>query len=55
ELTAHAKPFEFHSYDGAGHSFFSVDRPSYHLEASKEGWKRIWSWFDTHLSTDGAV
>ena len=54
ELTKHGKTFEFHSYDGAGHAFFSVDRPSYNLEAAKDGWKQIWKWFGTHLSAEGS-
>lgn len=52
-LTANGKAFEFHSYDGAGHAFFSVDRPSYHVEAAKDGWKRIWAWFGEHLDGQG--
>src|SRR5215468_3196749 len=28
-LKDNGKEFEFHSYEGAGHGFFSVDRPSY--------------------------
>jgi carboxymethylenebutenolidase len=48
-LEGHGKSFEFHSYDGAGHAFFSVDRPSYRLDASKDGWKRVWAFFGTHL------
>jgi carboxymethylenebutenolidase len=51
ELTKHGKKFEFHTYEGAGHAFFSVDRPSYRLEAAKEGWKRIWAFFGEHLTT----
>ena len=54
ELTKHGKQFEFHTYEGAGHAFFSVDRPSYRLEAAKDGWKRIWTFFGEHLSTSGA-
>jgi carboxymethylenebutenolidase len=54
ELTKHGKTFEFHSYDGAGHAFFSVDRPSYHLEAAKDGWKQIWKWFGEHLGAEGS-
>ena len=50
ELTNHGKSFEFHSYEGAGHAFFSVDRPSYNLEAAKDGWKRIWAFFGEHLA-----
>jgi len=49
ELRAHGKQYEFHSYAGAGHAFFSVDRPSYHLDAAKDGWKRIWSFFGEHI------
>lgn len=52
-LTAHGKTFDFHSYDGAGHAFFSVDRPSYHVEAAKDGWKQIWAWFGRHLNGQG--
>jgi carboxymethylenebutenolidase len=48
-LEANGKDFDFHSYDGAGHAFFSVDRPSYRLDAAKDGWKRIWDFFGTHL------
>ena len=49
ELTRLDKPHEFHSYDGAGHSFFSVDRPAYRPEAAVEGWQRIDTFFATHL------
>jgi carboxymethylenebutenolidase len=48
-LEANGKTFEFHSYEGASHAFFSVDRPSYVLEAAKDGWQRIWSFYGTHL------
>jgi carboxymethylenebutenolidase len=54
ELTKHGKVFAFHSYEGAGHAFFSVDRPSYRVEAAKDGWKQIWAWFGQHLSGQGA-
>jgi carboxymethylenebutenolidase len=48
-LTAHDKPHEFHRYDGAGHAFFAVDRPSYRVAAANDGWERIATFFDTHL------
>ena len=48
-LETEGKTFDFHSYDGAGHAFFSVDRPSYRVEAAKDGWKRIWAFFGQHL------
>ncbi len=48
-LTDAGKEFEFHSYEGAGHAFFAVDRPSYRPEAAKDGWERIWAFFDRTL------
>jgi carboxymethylenebutenolidase len=50
ELRRHGKEFEFHSYEGAGHSFFSTDRPAYRPEAATDGWRRIFAFFDRHLS-----
>jgi carboxymethylenebutenolidase len=49
-LEKHGKTFEFHSYEGAGHSFFSVDRPAYRPEAAKDGWTRILAWFGRYLT-----
>jgi carboxymethylenebutenolidase len=48
-LTASSKTFEFHSYEGAGHAFFSVDRPAYRPEAAVDGWKRIFAFYGEHL------
>lgn len=39
----------FHSYEGAGHSFFSVDRPAYRPEAAVAGWREIRSFFERTL------
>lgn len=50
ELTRLGKPHEFHSYDGAGHGFFSVDRPAYRPEAAMDGWQKIWDFFGRTLS-----
>lgn len=50
ELTKHSKEHEFHMYDGAGHAFFAVDRPSYRPEAATDGWKKIRAFFGTHLA-----
>ena len=36
-LKAHGKIYEFHSYEGAGHAFMQVDRPSYRPEAAVDG------------------
>jgi carboxymethylenebutenolidase len=48
-LTAHDKAHEFHTYDDAGHAFFSVDRPAYRVAAATDGWERIGQFFGTHL------
>jgi carboxymethylenebutenolidase len=42
-LTAAGKEFTFRTFDGAGHAFFAVDRPSYRPEAAKEGWHDIFT------------
>jgi carboxymethylenebutenolidase len=49
-LAAEGKPFEFHSYEGAGHAFFSVDRPAYRPEAAKDGWAKIWDFYGRYLA-----
>lgn len=48
-LAAAGKTFVLHRYDGAGHAFFSTDRPSYRLDAAKDGWKQIWAFFGREL------
>jgi carboxymethylenebutenolidase len=50
ELTRLGKDHEFHSYDGAGHAFFAVDRPSYRPAAAVDGWERVFGFFGKHLS-----
>jgi carboxymethylenebutenolidase len=50
-LAAAGKDAEFHTYQGAGHGFFSVDRPGYRPEAAREGWASIWRFFGRHLAT----
>jgi carboxymethylenebutenolidase len=49
-LDAAGKDYDFHSYDGAGHGFFAVDRPSYRPEAATQGWNEIWQFFGKHLA-----
>ena len=49
-LEAAGKAYEFHRYDGAGHAFFSVDRPAYRPEAAVDGWRRIFEWFGRYLA-----
>lgn len=50
ELSKSGKEHEFHIYEGAGHAFFAVDRPSYRPEAATDGWEKIWSFFQKYLS-----
>jgi carboxymethylenebutenolidase len=49
-LKANDKQYEFHTYEGAGHAFFSVDRPMYNVAAAADGWEKIWDFFGKHLN-----
>jgi carboxymethylenebutenolidase len=51
-LRAAGKDFEFHSFDGAGHGFFSVDRPNYRVAAATRGWELIFDFFGRHLGAN---
>ena len=51
ELKAQGKTYEFHTYEGAGHAFFAVDRPAYRPEAANDGWQRIWDFFGRYLAS----
>jgi carboxymethylenebutenolidase len=50
ELDRLGKPHEFHTYEGAGHAFFSVDRPSYRPEAAVDAWSHIMDFYGRHLT-----
>ena len=50
-LAERGKIFEFHSYPGAGHAFFAVDRPSYRPEVAVEAWQEIWSFLGRFLAS----
>jgi carboxymethylenebutenolidase len=50
ELKAQGKTYEFHTFEGAGHGFFAVDRTMYRPEAANEGWQRIWDFYGRYLS-----
>ncbi|MDA0351729.1 MAG: dienelactone hydrolase family protein [Chloroflexi bacterium] len=50
ELKKHGKTYEFHRYDGAGHGFFSVNRPAYRPEQATEAWGEVFTWFGRYLS-----
>ena len=45
------KSHEFHTFEGAGHAFFSVDRPAYRVDAATQGWELIWEFFGKHLAS----
>ncbi|WP_248961937.1 dienelactone hydrolase family protein [Sphaerisporangium perillae] len=49
ELEKLGKEHEFHTYPGAGHAFFSVDRPAYRPAAAVDGWKKIFDFYGRHL------
>jgi carboxymethylenebutenolidase len=53
-LSAHDKDFEFHSYEGAGHAFFAVNRPSYNVAAALDGWERITEFYGRRLAGSGS-
>ncbi len=50
-LTDLGKKHEFHTYEGAGHAFFAVDRPSYRVEAANDGWEKIWDFYGRYLAS----
>jgi carboxymethylenebutenolidase len=49
-LEAAGKQYDFHSYPGAGHAFFAVNRPAYRPEAANDGWQKIWDFFGANLA-----
>jgi carboxymethylenebutenolidase len=50
-LDEYGKPHEFHTYAGAGHAFFSVNRPAYRPEAANDGWQKIWDFYGRYLAS----
>jgi carboxymethylenebutenolidase len=51
ELAQLGKTHEFHSYPGAGHAFFAVDRPAYRPEAAVDGWHRVDAFYGRYLAS----
>jgi len=49
ELKKWGKTYEFHSYDNAGHGFFSVDKESYNPKSAMDGWEKIFAWYEQYL------
>ena len=52
-LTELGKPHEFHSFEGAGHAFFAVDRPAYRPAVATEAWGMVEAFFGAHLNVEG--
>jgi len=50
ELKKHGKPYEFHRYDGIGHGFFAVARPSYRPVQAMEAWATVFEFLGKHLT-----
>jgi len=49
ELKKWGKTYEFHTYDNAGHAFFSVDSSRYQQAAAVDGWKKVFQWYEKYL------
>ena len=49
ELKKQGKNYEFYRYDGAGHSFWSYDRPAYRQQQAMDAWKKTFNFFAKHL------
>jgi len=49
-LDGFGKTHEFHTFEGAGHAFFSVNRAAYRVEAANQGWAKVWAFFGEHLA-----
>ena len=49
-LNEAGKEHEFHTYEGAGHAFFWVSRPSYRPETAKEAWAVIFDFLGRTIS-----
>jgi carboxymethylenebutenolidase len=49
-LIEHGKTYEFHRYPDAGHGFFYYHRPNYRQQQAVDGWKKIWTFLDQHLT-----
>ncbi len=50
-MHAQGKPFEAHTYDGAYHSFFNDTGGRYDVNAARDAWARLLTFFGHHLVT----
>ncbi len=49
ELKRQGKDYEFHRYDGAGHAFWSYDRPAYRPQQAMDAWEKVFAFFGRNL------
>jgi len=49
------KTYEFHRYDGAGHAFFAVERPSYRPEQAVDAWRKVFTFYERHLGSTASA
>ena len=54
ELKRFGKDYEFHTYEGAGHGFFAVDRPGYRSVQATDAWKKVLAFCEKHLASETA-
>jgi len=50
-LKKFGKDYEFHRYDGAGHAFWSYDRPAYRPQQAMDAWEKTFAFFSKHLQS----
>ena len=50
-LKQHGKVYEFHRYEGAGHSFFAADRERYRPLQAMDAWEKVFSWYARYLQS----
>jgi len=51
ELKKLGKDYEFHRYDGAGHAFWSYDRPAYRPQQAMDAWEKAFTFFAKNLAS----
>ncbi len=49
ELKRLGKPYEYHTYEGAGHAFFNFTRPNFRAAPAQEGWNQVYAFYARHL------
>lgn len=49
EMRRLGKPYEAHTYEGAGHAFFNFTRPNFRAPQAEAGWKEVYAFFQKQL------